>query len=579
MEKRLLLFFAVTFLIVYTWPRLFPPPTPPSVPAPVSTESEPAEAQFEDAVATAADEVEDAQVETTTATAAAERREAEAEEQVVIETEVLRLQFSNRGGRLESAKLLGYRDSSGEAYEMVDTEAAKHLGVYPLSVRLESAARSEQLAKALFVVESAGARRIVGDESTEVTFVWSDESGLEATKRFRFTARDFGFDAEVSVRVGGKEVAKQIIWGPGLGLERKSSAYVFEEKGVVLAREEAVLLAASDLEEPDSILGVDAAGVASHYFAGLILPRGSGLYAARLSTANVPPPVLTEEEAAETKKSAKKAHDVMIAALEGPREPAEFHVFVGPKQLEVLEALRPGLSGIIEFGWLRYPALLLRAGLVWIYDFVGNYGWAIVLLTVLINVALVPLKHYSFVSMRRMQKLAPQIQKIRDRYKKVKPTDPRYQHMNQELMDLYKEHNVSPVSGCLPMLLMIPFFFAFYKLLMTSIELRQAPFIGWIADLSLHDPYFVLPVLMGGTQVVIQRMTPQTSADPIQAKLMSVMPIVFTIFLALAPAGLVLYWFSNNLVSMGQQLVTNRLLADEDEEAKPKAKNKGKKND
>jgi YidC/Oxa1 family membrane protein insertase len=564
MEKRLLLFFAVTFLIVYTWPRLFPPPEPPA-PAPASATSE-----LPEPVAAAGEspELPEGPPDTT-----AVRRAAENEEQIVIETEVLRLQFSNRGARLESARLVGYRDSRGEAYELVDTEAAKYLGVYPLSVKVESAARSEALASALFEVDS-GPRKIEGDETTELTFLWSDESGLEATKRFRFQARDFGFDAEVSVRVGGTEVAKQLIWGPGLGLERKSSAYVFEEKGVVLARNEALLLAASDLEQPDAILGVDAAGVASHYFAGLILPRGEGLYAARLSAASVPPPA---EGAADAKGKAKKAHDVVIATLEGPREPAAFHVFAGPKQLEVLEALRPGLSQIIEFGWMRYPALLLRAGLVWIYEFVGNYGWAIVLLTVLINVALVPLKHYSFVSMRRMQKLSPQIQKIRERYKKVKPTDPRYQHMNQELMDLYKEHNVSPVSGCLPMLLMIPFFFAFYKLLMTSIELRQAPFVGWIADLSLHDPYFVLPVLMGGTQVVIQKMTPQTSADPIQAKLMSVMPIVFTIFLALAPSGLVLYWFSNNLVSMGQQLVTNRLLQEQEEETKGKTKSKGKK--
>jgi YidC/Oxa1 family membrane protein insertase len=147
--------------------------------------------------------------------------------------------------------------------------------------------------------------------------------------------------------------------------------------------------------------------------------------------------------------------------------------------------------------------------------------------------------------------------------------------MNQEIMGVYKEHKVSPVSGCLPMLLMIPFFFAFYRLLMASIELRQAPFLGWIHDLSQHDPFFVLPILMGVSQLVITRMTPQTSADPVQAKMMQFMPVVFTFILAWAPAGLVLYWFSNNLVSMGQQVATNRFLQHREEGAAEGAR-KGK---
>jgi YidC/Oxa1 family membrane protein insertase len=151
----------------------------------------------------------------------------------------------------------------------------------------------------------------------------------------------------------------------------------------------------------------------------------------------------------------------------------------------------------------------------------------------------------------------------------VKPTDPRYQQMNQEIMTLYKEHKVSPVSGCLPMLLMIPFFFAFYRLLMSSIELRHAPFLLWIHDLSQFDPYFVLPILMGVTQIAIQKMTPQTTVDPVQAKIMQFMPVMFTFILAWAPAGLVLYWFSNNVVSMVQQVVTNRWLGRGEDEGGP----------
>jgi YidC/Oxa1 family membrane protein insertase len=259
-----------------------------------------------------------------------------------------------------------------------------------------------------------------------------------------------------------------------------------------------------------------------------------------------------------------KPRNLITAALDVPNTVATFELFIGPKEHERLAQLGPGLEHVIEYGsWMKYMALPLRKGLLWIHGFVGNYGWSIVLLTVLINIVLIPLKHHSYVSMRKMQKLSPQIKKIQERFKKLKPTDPKQQDKNKEVYALYKEHNVSPMSGCLPMVLMIPFFFAFYRLLMVSIELRHAPFAFWIQDLSTNDPYFVLPVLMGVTQVGIQRMSPQTSADPVQAKMMMFMPVLFIFILAWAPAGLVLYWFVNNLVSIGQQTVTNRYIKNE----------------
>jgi YidC/Oxa1 family membrane protein insertase len=361
------------------------------------------------------------------------------------------------------------------------------------------------------------------------------------------------------VREKGQEVAKEILYGPGLGREI-AGKYMGVEKGILASRGEVDLFSASDLEEAGTAVSVDAAGVASHYFAAIMLPEPGGLYGSRLTKTTIPGAKDVEEG------ESRKPRDAITASLEAPGSPASFHLFLGPKNLELLEELRPGLSRIIEFGWMHYPALLLRTGLITLYQRVGNWGWAIVLLTVVINLLLVPLKHYSFVSMRKMQKLAPQVQRIRERYKKVKPTDPRYQQMSQETMNLYKEHKVSPVSGCLPMLLMIPFFFAFYKLLMASIELRHAPFLLWIQDLSQYDPYYVLPILMGVTQVAIQKMTPQTTVDPVQAKIMQFMPILFTFILATAPAGLVLYWFSNNLVSMVQQVVTNRWLRKREDE-------------
>jgi YidC/Oxa1 family membrane protein insertase len=563
MEKRLLLFFAVTFLIVSLWWRIFPPPSVapesvrrPPVDEPVGAPDVPPAAEAEPP------EIEEPEQEPGKPGRPRKEEEASlskaaaAEERVVIETEVSRFELSNRGGRLLSARLLGYRDDRGEPYELVDRSAIEHSGNHPLDVELPSAAQTAEVKKALFTVERSGPASISGGESTEVLFSWADGKGLEVTKRLRFESARYGFDVDVSVKEHGRELAKGVIYGPGIGNEVKTSQYVGVEKGVVVSRGEVALFAAADLEEAGTGVSVTAAGVSSHYFAALMLPRGDGLYGSRLSKLRVPQRAVEVNGGGSTKE-----HEVITAVLESPRDPARFHLFLGPKKLEALEALRPGLSRIIEFGnWMRYPALLLRSGLMWFHERVGNFGWAIVLLTGLINLALVPLKHYSFVSMRRMQKLAPQIQRIRERYKSVKATDPRAQKMNQEIMGVYKEHKVNPVSGCLPMLLMIPFFFAFYRLLMASIELRQAPFLGWIQDLSQHDPYFVLPILMGLSQIAIQKMTPQTSADPVQAKLMQFMPIVFTFILAWAPSGLVLYWFSNNLVSMGQQVATNRLL-------------------
>ncbi len=416
---------------------------------------------------------------------------------------------------------------------------------------------------ALFETDAPRKMSVADGEEKTVSFRWADGRGLAVEKHLTFLGATYRIHVEVSVSERGEEVGKQVLYGGGIGNEITKSHYVGVDKGVVVSRGEVELFTAQDVDEGSGTgVSVTATGVASHYFTGLILPADDGLYASRFETGVVP----TEDE-----KRAER--EVITAALEAPSSKAIFTLYMGPKKLERLEALAPGMSQIIEFGsWMRYPALLLRSALLKIYAFVGNWGFAIVLLTVAINVALVPLKHYSFVSMRRMQKLAPQIQKIRDRYKKVKPTDPRYQHMNQEIMTLYKENNASPLSGCLPMLLMIPFFFAFYRLLMSSIELRQAPFIFWIQDLSVYDPVYVLPVLMGATQMAIQKMTPQTSADPMQQKIMSFMPIMFTFILALAPSGLVLYWFSNNLVSMAQQLTTNRFLLEREEKALKDAK-------
>jgi YidC/Oxa1 family membrane protein insertase len=239
--------------------------------------------------------------------------------------------------------------------------------------------------------------------------------------------------------------------------------------------------------------------------------------------------------------------------------PQNAKFFVGPKDFDVLAAVDRDLVRSIDFGmfaWLVVP--LLRA-LKWLNGFIGNYGWSIILLTVLINLAMFPLRHKSVVSMRRMQELQPEVKAIQDRYAKLKMTDPGRQKMNTEMMSLYRERGVNPASGCLPMLLALPVLYAFYSMLSVAIELRGAPFVGWIHDLSLHDPLFITPVLMGITQFVQTRMTPST-ADPMQQKMMMFMPLIFMTMFLWQPSGLVLYWTTSNLWAIGQQAVTNRLI-------------------
>jgi len=209
------------------------------------------------------------------------------------------------------------------------------------------------------------------------------------------------------------------------------------------------------------------------------------------------------------------------------------------------------------FSWLAVP--LLNA-LKWVHQYVGNWGWAIVVLTVLINLAMFPLRQKSVTSMRKMQEIQPQMKLIQDRYAKYKITDPERQKMNDEVMALYKAKGVNPASGCVPMLLTFPFLFAFYAMLSQSIEIRGADFVGWITDLSRPDPLYITPLLMGATMFWQQRIAP-TSADPVQQRVMMIMPLMFTFMFLSYPSGLVIYWTISNLWAIGQQYLTTGLVS------------------
>lgn len=245
-----------------------------------------------------------------------------------------------------------------------------------------------------------------------------------------------------------------------------------------------------------------------------------------------------------------------VIALKAKPGVNKFVLYAGPKEHDRLAGLNLGLEHIINFGFFSIIARPLFWVLKFLYGFLGNYGWAIIILTVVVRLPFIPIVNKGQKAMKRLQDLQPKMNEIREKYKK----DP--QKMQQEMMELYKKHKVNPMGGCLPMLLQIPVFFALYKVLLVAIELRNAPFIFWIVDLSVKDPYYVLPIVMGITMVIQQKMTPSTM-DPTQAKIMMLMPVVFTFMFLNFASGLVLYWLVNNVLGIAQQLYVNRKVAAE----------------
>ncbi|MCX9155633.1 membrane protein insertase YidC [Niveibacterium sp. 24ML] len=241
------------------------------------------------------------------------------------------------------------------------------------------------------------------------------------------------------------------------------------------------------------------------------------------------------------------------ALAAGAKATVSVPLYVGPQEQNKLSALAPGLDLVVDYGWLTVIAAPIFWCLAWLHKLVGNWGWAIIALTVLIKLAFFPLSAASYKSMAKMKTIMPRMKRIQEQYK-----DDRMK-MNQEMMELYKKEKVNPMGGCWPILIQMPVFIALYWVLLGAVEMRQAPWLGWITDLSIKDPYFVLPIIMGVTSLIQMKLQP-APADPVQAKVMMFMPVFFTVMMAWFPAGLVLYWVVNNVLSIGQQWYIIRMI-------------------
>jgi YidC/Oxa1 family membrane protein insertase len=551
-ERRLLLAVALSLVVLTAYSLLFSPAsTPERTPSPAATagaSAPPAELPAPAATAPpAAATVATAPVGEPAAATPAVADERERRVEVATADGVVA--FTNRGARLVSWTLRRHLDARGRPEEMVPAQGA---GVRPFDLETGDATVDAKLRDALFH-PSAENLTVRGPDGVELRFTWSDGTGLEAEKTLRFPGGGGLVAVTASVRRSGEPLSTHLVWGPGLGNETPEERDVRGYQppgGVVLGPSGVVRLAPGKIPGTgQSFDGVRWAGIESHYFAALfVAPTGAGRATLR--------PVSLPATAGE-KPFTTVAVDVDTSG------DAPVLLFVGAKDYKVMAHLGHELQQAVPVGdWIGPIVVPLMELLRWVHGHVGNWGWSIVLLTLVINVAMAPFRHYSIVNGLKMAKISPEMKVIQERYRKVPLMDPRRQQMQEEIGALYAKHGMSMGSqmavGCLPLLLTMPFLFAFYRVLTVLVELRGAPFL-WVPDLAAKDPLYIMPIVMGVSMFVMQKMTP-TAMDPAQQRVMMLMPLMLAGMFLWAPAGLNLYWLTSNLWSVGQQGVEMRLL-------------------
>lgn len=532
-NQRLLLAFVVSFAVLLTWRMFFlkaPPPPPPARRPPVQKPQPAVPAPPRLPVV----------------------RASEAREITVEGGDLYRITLSTRGATVTSWVLKKYLDEKNQPLDVVDRAACETLG-YPMSLNLADSSLAGELNTALYVATPSAPSL---QAPLKMEFVYSDGK-IQARKKFSF-GPSYQIEVELSVADGPQYLPVEVSWPGGFG--DHSLPYAQQSalrQAVYHTTQDLVRVPERKVDEDRSIPGpLDYAGMEDRYFVNILFP-GSQDQAFRFGRRALAP----------TDQKEKDAPKALTAMLGSPlSKPLTFRMFVAPKDIDVLRSASPPLEGLIDFGWFSFIAKPLFLAMRYVYDhWTHNYGWAIILLTIVINLAMFPLKLKSIQSAQKMQRIAPLVKSIQDRYKQYKFNDPRKQRMNQEVMKLYQEHGINPVGGCLPMALQIPFLYGFYNVLNQAIELRHAPWTLWIKDLSAPDrlPVFgyhipVLVILMIVTTFVLQKMTPMATADPAQQRMMMIMPLFLGVMFYNFASGLVLYWLTGNLVGLAQQTIINR---------------------
>jgi len=470
--------------------------------------------------------------------------QATAEETIKVDTDLYAVTLSNRGAVVKSWVLKKYQDAQDKPVELFNVSAAAKVPP-PFTVEFKSQKPDEDLNQALWAVKRSS-------DGLGIEFEYA-KGTLTAKKSFQFAKASYqtGFSSQVTS--SGVLLPHRLVWRGGFG-DFSVLKYYGQLKNVYWNNNEGKLKStdASDAKNgPASVSGpLLFAAVNDQYFAAAYLPRNQTqfeitTYSDKLQPAN--------------ETSGEEPHIGIGAGGEGLNQ---FDFFAGPKDLSILRRADPKLELIVDWGWFGIIAKPVFLLLRWMHDTVThNWGWAIVVLTIAINIALLPLKYSSLKSAKKMQAIAPEVQKINDKYKGMSMRDPRKADQNQEMMDLYKRHGVNPLGGCVPMLVQLPFFFAFYTALQVTIDLRGADWL-WVKDLSRPETIAIriLPIVMIATQFLMQKMTPASPGmDPAQQRMMLFMPLALGFMFYYQASGLVLYWLTGNVVGIAQQWATNRL--------------------
>ena len=461
---------------------------------------------------------------------------------VKVDTGLYTAVFSSRGGALKSMTLKKYREQNSPAASLVTLGNNTDPALLAFSTR----ASGFNLSDSANYSADAESVTISGSEIRQLAFTYISGQGFTVRKVYSFGADSYSIKLETQVLNNSAAAMvgtiQQVMTYPS---EARVKDNRFDTAGSYLYADNALHSdkakdVASATKKYDK--SVQWVGFADKYFLSSILAEKNSIASVEL-----------KKNAAGFMESIVSSPQVTINA--GQSITVAHRLFVGPKDIDILKAQGNSLVQSLDLGWFTVIAKPLLYTLKFFNGYVGNYGIAIIIITIILKALFFPLTHKSYKSMKDMQKIQPKMAALKEKFKDDRDA------MNKAVMELYRDHKVNPLGGCLPMVVQIPVFFALYKALMFSIELRHAPFFLWVTDLADKDPYYVTPVIMGITMFVQQKMTP-SQMDPIQQKMMLALPVVFTFMFLSFPSGLVLYWLVNNVLTIGQQMYINKLVKD-----------------
>ncbi len=452
------------------------------------------------------------------------------EEYVTVETPLYRAVFTTLGGGVKRFELKQYKLQKDAGSKGVD------LGVGLLRDNsFKTIIEKDGVQEIVVFKPSAEYLSVSENDTAELGFIGRASNGLIVTKTYIFTGSGYFIDTVLkieSLKTAAK--GKAIVALAASVAGKDATGY---HTGPIIKTKDKLLR--QDVKEAEKTGQGHIAwlGIEDKYFFSIIIPKGEA--------------EVNWQTEVQSVSSSKASMEVPFDLKADGNIVWSYAAFTGPKEYDLLLKYKAGFEEVIEFGWFSFMAKPMLVVLNFFERYLKNYGLAIIILTVIIKVIFYPLTNYGMKSMKEMQKVQPQLAAIKERYKNDK------EKLNKELMELYKKYKINPVSGCLPMLLQVPVFIALYEVLYVAIELRHAPFFLWIADLSDKDPYYVTPLIMGATMFIQQKMTP-TSVDPMQQKIMLLMPVIFTVMFLKFPAGLVIYWLVNNVLTIAQQYYSQR---------------------